>query len=203
MDGTRVEPDEKAPSAKPAASSYERYKQQLHAFFNGETPLPDNLRDMLATRPGASDHGFEESEADLAEAAAKNAKADKKSKKSKGPAPKEDDGARRRVVAANAEDVVLIEAIRRASSPREVQSSVDALISRGFSLPKDAEVLGKALGHPDDNVLEAALTGLRDVIVEGSFKGNPTLLKTRLKNAALLSSSSSVRELCAEIGARL
>ncbi len=200
MDGTRVEPDDNKPSGKPAPSSYERYKQQLHAFFNGETPLPDNLRDMLATRPGASDHGFEEAEGDVE---VKANKPEKKGKKNKAAAPKEDDGASRRVVAASAEDIVLIDAIRKASSPREVQASVDALLSRGFSLPKDAEVLGKALGHPDDSVLEAALTSLRDVVVEGQFKGNATLLKTRLKNAALLSSSSSVRALATEIAARL
>ena len=106
-------------------------------------------------------------------------------------------------MAASADDLVLIEAIRKATSPREVKASVDALLARGQPLPKDAEVLGKALSHADDAVLEQALSGLKELIVEGSFKGNPTLLKTRLKNVALLSSSSLVRELCADVGARL
>lgn len=207
MDGTRVEPDER-PAERPAASSYERYKQQLHGFFNGDKPLPDHLRDMLATRPGATAHGFDESEVEDAESAAAAAAPKKVTKKTKStasgaPVRVEDDGARRRVVAAAADDLALIEAIRRASSPREVQTSVDALLARGSSLPKDAEVLGKALGHADDSVLEAALATLRDVIVEGGFKGNATLLKTRLKNVALLSSSSSVRELCQDVANRL
>lgn len=206
MDGTRVEAPER-PAERPAASSYERYKQQLHGFFNGDKPLPDHLRDMLATRPGATDHGFDESEVEGAESAAAAAapakKAVKKSKTTQSTARVEDEGARRRVVAAGADDLALIEAIRRASSPREVQVSVDALLARGSVLPKDAEVLGKALGHADDSVLEAALGTLRDVIIEGGFKGNATLLKTRLKNVALLSSSSSVRELCQDVANRL
>jgi hypothetical protein len=202
MDGTRVDADTAPPPGKPAASSYERYKQQLHAFFNGDKPLPDHLRDMLATRPGASDHGFEPGE----EPAPVETKAPPR-KNGKKTATRDavvaDDANRRRVVAAAADDLVLIEAIRKATSPREVQASVDALLARGLSLPKDAEILGKALGHADDAVLEQALTGLKELIVDGGFKGNPTLLKTRLKNVALLSSSSSVRELCADVGGRL
>lgn len=211
MDGTRVESaDERPAPARPAASHYERYKQQLHGFFNGDKPLPDHLRDMLATRPGATAHGFDEAEVDAAtaevDAATAAANPPKKAikKGARGTVTRADDeGARRRVVAASADDLVLIEAIRKATSPREVQASVDALLARGFSLPKDAEVLGKALSHADDAVLEQALTGLKDLIADGAFKGNATLLKTRLKNVALLSSSSSVRELCADVGARL
>lgn len=206
MDGTRVESDQPpAPSGKPAASSYERYKQQLHSFFNGDKPLPDHLRDMLATRPGATSHGFDDAEVDAATAEAE-AKAPAKKAVKKGArstARADDEGARRRVVAASADDLLLIEGIRKATSPREVQASVDALLARGFPLPKDAEVLGKALSHADDSVLEQALTGLKELILEGGFKGNATLLKTRLKNVALLSSSSSVRELCADVGGRL
>jgi hypothetical protein len=206
MDGSRVEAEERpAPSGKPAASSYERYKQQLHAFFNGDKPLPDHLRDMLATRPGATDHGFDEAEVDAATATADAAKpAPKKAPKKGRAAPRaDDDGARRRVVAASADDLILIEGIRKATSPREVQAAVDALLARGLPLPKDAEVLGKALSHADDAVLEQALAGLKELILEGGYKGNATLLKTRLKNVALLSSSSTVRELCADVGGRL
>lgn len=210
MDGTRAEPGE--PSARPAASSYERYKQQLHAFFNGDKPLPENLRDMLATRPGASQHGFDEDEVAAADAAAAEsaaAAAPKKPRKSSvtrsnRPASADDDASRRRVGAtSSADDLLLIEAIRKATSPREVQASVDALLAAGLPLPKDAEVLGKALAHADDSVLEQALSGLRDLVLEGAFRGNATLLKTRLKNVALLSSSSSVRELCTEVSGRL
>src|SRR4051794_32002392 len=49
---------------KPANTAYERYKQELHAFFNGEKPLPDKLKDMLATRPGAAEHGMKDADAE-------------------------------------------------------------------------------------------------------------------------------------------
>ncbi len=208
IDGTRAEPGAE-PAARPAASSYERYKQQLHSFFNGDKPLPDSLRDMLATRPGASQHGFDEDEvaaADAAVAVAAAADAPKPKKKAITKTPRTaDDESNRRLVGSNstADDLLLIEAIRKASSPREVQASVDALLARGLPLPKDAEVLGKALSHGDDGVLEQALAGLRDLVLEGAFKGNATLLKTRLKNVALLSGSSSVRDLCSEVSVRL
>jgi hypothetical protein len=199
MDGTRVETDDRPAPSKPAASSYERYKQELHAFFNGDKPLPDHLRDMLATRPGASAHGFEADEsAAPVEVKPSPKKASKKAKETS-----VEDGGRRRVVGVAVDDVVLMEAIRKATSPREIQSAVDALLARGLPLPKDAEILGKALSHADDAVLEQALTGLKDLIVEGSFRGNATLLKTRLKNAALLSSSSAVRALCDDVSGRL
>jgi hypothetical protein len=207
MDGTRAEPDASRPGGRlqggGSNTSYERYKQQLHAFFNGDKPLPDHLKTMLATRPGASEHGFAEGEAE-AEVEAPAAEPAPKAKKGRGRArPEGDEGPRRRVVAANAEDIVLADAIRKASSPREVQGAVDALLGRGYPLPLDADVLGKALGHGDDAVLEKVLTALQSLVVDGGFKGNATLLKTRLKNVALLSSSTTVRELCAAVGGRL
>ncbi len=205
MDGTRAEPDASRPGGRVQGggsnTSYERYKQQLHAFFNGDKPLPDHLKTMLATRPGASDHGFAEAEV---EGEAPAAEATPKAKKARGRArPEGDEGPRRRVVAASGEDIVLADAIRKASSPREVQGAVDALLGRGYPLPLDADVLGKALGHGDDAVLEKVLTALQSLVAEGGFKGNATLLKTRLKNVALLSSSTTVRELCAAVGGRL
>lgn len=200
MDGTSASPDATKPGGRASggsSTSYERYKQQLHAFFNGDKPLPDHLKDMLSTRPGAGQHGFGDEvvdddspkpNIDTLEAA---------------PAPKKKEEPRRRVVAATAEDIVLAEAIRKATSPKEAQVAVDALLARGFPLPKDADILGKALGHSSDDVLEQALTGLCALVDEGSFKGNGTLLKTRVKNVALLSSSSSVRERCTELMGKL
>ena len=207
MDGTRAEPDASRPGGRVGGgnggTSYERYKQQLHAFFNGDKPLPDHLKTMLATRPGAADHGFaaDDDAADAAPAA--DPSAVRKGRAAKAKKPDADDAQRRRVVAGSAEDVVLADAIRKASSPREVQAAIDALLARGYPLPMDADVLGKALGHSDDGVLEKALEGLVALVAEGNFKGNPTLLKTRLKNVALLSSSSSVRSLCTDLTTRL
>lgn len=200
MDGTTsASPDANKPGGRVDVqknTSYERYKQQLHAFFNGEKPLPDHLKDMLATRPGASEHGFGDEAADAdVDAAGEDDKAAKKQKKDSEP--------KRRVVAASAEDIVLAEAIRKATSPKEVQTAVDALLARGFPLPKDADILGKALGHSDDGVLEQALAGLLALVEEGSFKGNGTLLKTRVKNVKLLSTSTAVQQQCNQLMQRL
>jgi hypothetical protein len=207
MDGTRAEPDASRPGGRVGGSnggsSYERYKQQLHAFFNGDKPLPDHLKTMLATRPGAADHGFVDDTPAEAETTAPDATADRKARATKAKKTAGDDTQRRRVVAGSAEDVVLADAIRKASSPREVQAAVDALLSRGYPLPMDADVLGKALGHSDDTVLEQALAGLVGLVSGGDFRGNPTLLKTRVKNVALLSSSPAVRSLCNDLTARL
>ncbi|MBM4280652.1 MAG: hypothetical protein FJ137_07780 [Deltaproteobacteria bacterium] len=208
-DGTRAEPDASRPGGRSGGTSYERYKQQLHAFFNGDKPLPDHLRTMLATRPGASEHGFaaddDEAAASPGAGAAPHAPSTSPPRNARGPRKAEgaDDGGRRRVVAGAADDVQLADAIRKASSPREVQAAVDALLSRGYPLPMDADVLGKALGHSDDAVLAKALSGLLGLVGEGTFAGNATLLKTRVRNVALLSSSSAVRELCATLTARL
>jgi hypothetical protein len=209
-DGTRAEPDESRPGGRvggAGGTNYERYKQQLHAFFNGDKPLPDHLKTMLATRPGASAHGFaadEDSEAaEPSPPASPSPSPGKKGRGRERQAEPVDEGSRRRVIAGAAEDVQLADAIRKASSPREVTLAIDALLARGYPLPMDADVLGKALGHADDAVLEKALTGLVALIGEGASPGNATLLKTRLKNVALLSSSSSVRDLCATLQARL
>lgn len=197
MDGTSASPDANKPGGRTGGqnTAYERYKQQLHAFFNGDKPLPDHLKDMLSTRPGATEHGFGDEEKPAAEDGAEAADGAEE-------APKKDEP-RRRVVTANADDIVLAEAIRKATSPKEATVAVDALLARGFPLPKDADVLGKALGHSDDGVLEQALCGLLALIDEGQFKGNGTLLKTRVKNVALLSSSSAVRGRCTEIMSKL
>jgi hypothetical protein len=186
-DGTVANADD-LPSKRTSNSPYERYKQELNSFFTGGKPLPTHLRDMLATRPGASDHGFEEGTPDAVKAEAADDKETKKPKK-----------ADRRVLNAPTDErVVLEEALRRSGSPREVQTAIDALRSKGFSLPRDAEMLGKALSHPDDVVLEQALESLVELHREGSLKSN-TLLRTRLKNVLLFTSSRQVSSLCEQL----
>jgi hypothetical protein len=200
-DGTRPEArDDDGPRPpRPANSAYERYKQELAAFFNGSKPLPEHMKDMLATRPGAAEHGVESQDgAEAAEGAPdkSDARADKAGEKGM-------DGKKpRRVINGPGDDVLaLVDAVRRASSPREVESAVDALRAKGVSLPKDAEVLSKALGHGNEDVLVEALRGL--VEVEMKDIKSPTLLKTRVKNVALLASSSELRELCSKMQQRL
>src|SRR6476620_10782092 len=124
LDGTRAAPsndDGQPPQPKGGGgSAYEKYKQSLHAFFNGDKPLPDHLRDLLATRPGASDHleGVEDvidvKPAPLTAVAAKKGKATARNART-------DDRKARRMVAVSSDDYAsLVEAVRRATSPREV-----------------------------------------------------------------------------------
>ena len=176
---------------KPASTAYERYKQELHAFFNGEKPLPDHLKDMLATRPGAADHGVE--------AATPEVVVEEPKKAAKAAVP---DKAPRRVINGPSDEVLaIVEQIRRANSPREVETAVDALRAKGASLPKDAEVLSKALGHGNEDVLAEALKGL--VEIDRAQIKSPALLKTRVKNVLLLASTADVKELGAKLLARL
>ncbi len=205
---TRVRTDGTAGSTKdgdlpkkPANTAYERYKQELHAFFNGEKPLPDHLKDMLATRPGAADHGLAD-EAAEAEAKADATKAQAQAKTKTKDSSAKPDKAPRRVINGPSDDVLaIVEQIRRANSPREVEAAVDALRAKGASLPKDAEVLSKALGHGNEDVLAEALKGL--VEIDLAQIKSPALLKTRVKNVLLLASTADVKELGQKLLARL
>lgn len=196
-DGTAGSMNEKSDvPKKPASTAYERYKQELHAFFNGEKPLPDHLKDMLATRPGAADHGMEAAtpsgEVEVLDEPKKAARAEKV----------DDKKAPRRVINGPSDEVLaIVEQIRRANSPREVETAVDALRAKGAALPRDAEVLSKALGHGNEDVLAEALKGL--VEIDREKIKSPALLKTRVKNVLLLASTGDVKELGAKLLARL
>ena len=181
------------------SSAYEKYKQQLHSFFDGETALPDHLRDILSTRPGAEEHGIAPAEeVVVAEAAPKKKKS--KGARAKGVRSDQADGTkRRRLVTGPGNDYKeKVDAIRKANSPREISAAIDALKEGSHPLPEDIEVLSKALGHSSDSVLEEALQGLLAAAVGPETKG-ATLLKTRLRNVALVTGSSDVRSLCDDV----
>ncbi len=192
-------------------TAYEKYKASLHEFFDGGKPLPDSLRAMLATRPGADAHlGVSDEERAEAEAAAAEANKEgaKKSKKKKSAPVQKERGEEtrraRRLAPTGGEDYKgLIGAIRRATSPREVEGAIDALKTAGYALPpNDGELLSKALGHKDEAVICEALRGLLDIAAAGLIT-SPRLLRTRIENVALLASSSECRELCGELKSKL
>ena len=180
---------------RPANTAYERYKQELNAFFNGEKPLPDHLKDMLATRPGAAEHGMADDEAGAP------VESDDAPKKDGKQAPAEEKKARRVINGPSDEVLAIVEQIRRASSPREVEQAVDALRAKGAFLPKEAELLSKALGHGNEDVITEALRGL--VELDKSQIKSPSLLKTRVKNVLLLATTSEVKELGQKLLGRL
>lgn len=206
-DGTRGESNELEERIKARVaqnSAYEKYKASLHAYFNGDAPLPDNLREMLATRPGAEEVLGESAQSAPQESEASQSR---KSKAGKGKG-KRDRNANgngekrtRRMVSSKGNDFAsLVEAIRKSTSPREGEQSVNALLAAGHALPTDAEILSKALGHSDETVIEQALRGLLNIPDEVK---SPRLLRTRLDNVALLAQTSEVRSLCEELKGRL
>jgi hypothetical protein len=189
---TRAEPDANNPQ-RAASSSYEKYKQSLHAFFNGEKPLPEHLKEMLATRPGAQAHMPDMPEAEVETQPAK---------KSAVKAVPEERKARRMVAQPGADVAALVDAVRKASSPREIETAIDALKAKGHPLPLDGDILSKALNHPSEDVLTEAMQGLSSVVDDGGVKVTQ-LLKTRVKNVQLLASSSELKELCQQVSAKL
>jgi len=190
-----VDPDERIKAKAQHATAYERYKAQLNEFFDGKRELPDHLKDLLATRPGAEEHGFAPSEV-----ATDDDEKKKKAKKKNGKVASEaaPSGTRRRVASSNGNHGALLDALKKASSPREVESAVNALRGAGYDLPPDIDLMSKALGHSDEEVIAEALRGLKGLGLSPQVKG-ANLLKSRLKNVALIASSSEVRELCGEL----
>lgn len=188
-------------------SAYEKYKSQLHEFFDGKRDLPQHMRDMLATRPGAEEHGFasEDGEAEV-DAATRDdvdgAGKKRKRKKKKGPPEKAPPGTRRRVVSVSETHRNHIDALRESKSPREAEQAIDALRSAGFPLPLEVDLLSKALGHKDEAVVVEALRGLTK-LVDGPEMRGASLLKGRLQGVALVASTSEVRDLCSELQATL
>jgi hypothetical protein len=202
MDGTKKKDSDDASLDSLRArvakvTAYEKYKEQLNELFDGKRELPQQLRDILATRPGAAEHGFEEAD----DKPAARANDDKKKGKGKKDASPVDSG-RRRVSTSVDRRNELIAGLRRAVSPREAETAIDALRGEGFSIPLELELLSKALSHKDESVIAEALRGL-ETVVEGAQTKGANLLKGRLKNVALLASSSEVRELCASLQAKL
>jgi len=184
------------PRPKPASTAYERYKQELQSFFNGGKPLPDHLKDLLATRPGAAEHGIPVDETAPPAADGNGAKNGKK------PTLARVDEKKRRVAAGPTDEVAeLVAQLGRATSPRDVESVVNQLRERGVALPRDPEILSKALGHGNEEVIAEALRGLIEIDLP-RIK-SPGLLKTRIKNVLLLASTSEVRELGQQLLSRL
>ncbi len=199
MDGRTTEGggNDDVPRPKPASTAYERYKQELQSFFNGQRPLPDHLKDLLATRPGAAEHGLATDEPEAPPPPPPGANGAKGKK-----APARADERKRRVAAGPTDEVAeLVAQLARASSPRDVENVVNQLRARNVPLPRDPEILSKALGHGDEAVIAEALRGLIETDLP-RIK-SPGLLKTRIKNVLLLATTGEVKELGQQLLARL
>lgn len=193
--------EDKLRSRAAKATAYEKYKAQLNEYFDGKRALPQQLKDMLATRPGAEEHGFVQEEAD-AELEPDDG-GGKKKKRKKGPPEKAAPGTRRRIGGSSDARLQHIAALRASTSPREAELAIDGMRAAGFSLPLEMDLLSKALGHKDQDVVAEALRGLVQIVTASPETKGASLLKGRVANAALLASSSEVRQLCSELQAAL
>jgi hypothetical protein len=192
--GATNDPEERFRARVAKVTAYEKYKAQLNEVFDGRRELPQQLKEMLSTRPGAEEFGFvpDTGETDAGDDATKKKR--RRNKKKVGPEP----GVRRRVAGGQAESANLVDALRKASSPRETAVAIDTMRDDGMSLPLDVELLSKALSHHDEDVIAEALRGLT-TLIEGPQTKGASLLKGRLANVALMASSSEVRGLCSDL----
>ena len=196
-DGRIVAPDpEESLRARVGKNSaYDKYKEQLNELFDGKRELPKQFQDMLAGAPGAEQHGFDHEPAPPPEQADKKTKSRRSKKNVNNGAEK---GTRRRVGSAGVTRAAHIKALRAAHSPREIEKSIDAMREAGFGLPKEFDLLSKALGHSDEQVQADVLGEIIAAAKEAAVK-SPNLLKGRVENVALLATTSEVRELCTEL----
>ena len=196
---TQEDPNDRMRQRVRQNTAYEKYKSSLNAYFDGNQPLPEQITNILHTRPGAEDLLDEEIEV----AAHEDAPKKKKNTKNKLRAPKDSDRRERRILSRSPDSYrSLLNELEAANSPREIAIAVDAMRSAGHELPDDLKILSKVLGHSDEDVIADALQGLLRVLEEGPIQ-SPRLLITRVDNVALLASSSEVRALCAKLKAKL
>lgn len=153
-------------------TSYERYKANLHAIFDGRAPMPAHIQGLAGAQDPASESKPEIPQAPVEPAAAK--------------------AVRRRSVGQNPYSI-FVEALKRASTHDEMQRAVGALKEAGLSLPADEDLLSKVLTHPDENLVAEVLE-----LLEGLFGGHPPksprLLLTRLEDAAFLCKPGATKD---------
>ena len=188
LDTKRVRTNGSSGSASPNKASqtknttYEKYKASLHAFFDGKAPLPDHIRSLS---PGTETENVQVVTSHLP-VDPEEVKAEKK------PVARLP---RRRSTASAPTYDVFIEAIKRSTTPDEITRTIDALFEAEHPLPADEDILSKGLSHRDEDVVLHILQTLEQLLASQPVK-SPRLLKTRIENAALLTSSAQVKTLC-------
>lgn len=159
-------------------TDYEKYKASLHAIFEGKAPLPGRIRQMM-------DENQDTQEPPVAPISSEPC------------VQKEEKKPRRYSPGNNLQYKTLLQAIMQAEQNNLV-AKLDDFLAAGFELPKDEEVLSKALMHPSQDVLVKILHQLQSYLQEQASK-HPRLLKMRLENAKLMTSCPSLREQCEDV----
>lgn len=169
-----------------SSNKYERYKRSLHAIFDGKAPLPDHLR--IDQKDESDDGCLDNSNQDTRQMPSKNTNSRLRS--------------RRLQSAGMSLCQEHMSKIASAITPSEINLALDSFFSSGFELPKEEEVLSKALVHRDDSVVQKALISLTDILKKVPSK-SPRLLKSRVQNASLMAHTKKTHALCLEALAAL
>ena len=166
-------------------STYERYKANLHAIFDGRAPLPTHIREIADLREGitaASDEATVEEEKDeKIEAPVKNL---------------------RRLSPTQNNYSLFTEALKKASTHDEMRGAVSALKEANHPFPADEDLLSKALTYPDEGVVLEVLDQM-EALLDSHPSKNPRLLASRLEDAAFLSRPGLAKDRILKIKAKL
>lgn len=150
---------------KTGNASYERYKESLHAIFDGRAPLPDRIRELAGLEPATAPAPTPEVKpVDVQVPPAKNS---------------------RRLSNGQSAYSLFTEALKRASTHEEMQRAVAALKEAGHPFPADEDLLSKVLTHPDEAVVVEVLDKL-EVLYASQAPKSPRLLVSRLEDAAFM-----------------
>jgi hypothetical protein len=148
-------------SKSEAHTSYERYKANLHAIFDGRAPMPAHIRDL--NNPDAP--AAVEVKDEVVAAEPPVAKISRRRSSGQNPAS------------------LFTEALKQASTHEEMQRAVAALKEAKLEFPADEDLLSKVLTHPDEDIVIEVLNQL-DALFAAHPPKNARLLATRLEDAA-------------------
>lgn len=167
MDGKSASLDSELERLKNRASehsSYERYKANLHAIFEGRAPLPEHIREIAELREGTTPATPEPVQV-VEKAPVVASKSQRRLSPSQNPYG------------------LFTEALKRASTPDEIRRAVDAFREAGHRFPADEELLSKAITYANDESVNDLLDQL-EALLETQPSKSPRLLASRLQDSA-------------------
>ena len=158
-------------------SAYDKYKQNLHEIFDGKKPMPDKMKGMLDTQhPAVAQQEAQASAENPEEAPTEPPKKVRRRVAPKGPTLSE-----------------LLNQAKNTQTSSETRAALSLIKEKGFQLPaEDEEILVRALDHDDEEIVLHALEQL-ETFLDNDTSKNPTLLKTRLQSAQMLTSNRVIR----------
>jgi hypothetical protein len=180
------------------SSGYTKYKSELDRLFSGGAPLPEHLREKSDPADVERD---EERKKLFAIEDPKAFHAAAKAFLEKHALP--DDARLLDRLLGHPDDEVVDKALTRRKKlfaiedPKVFHAAAKAFLEK-HALPDDARLLDRLLGHPDDEVVDKALTRLEELHKAGALKAPPAL-STRLSSVEIESGDPRIRKRAAEL----